>query len=459
MASSGSLTGLRAAVSLIALAATAQALPHKREAAPFTREGCFVDNVNGHRLLDGSSYAADAMTVEACAGFCSSHKYFGLEFGRECYCADSLSGSAVDDRDCSFSCSGNSAEQCGAKDRLDVYTNNLYSARQPANLAAPYLGCFVDEGARALPDNLLGADDMTAEKCAAHCADYSYFGVEFGRECWCGNSPPKTAADESECSFGCAGDDSQLCGAGGRINVWGAPLPSPETVGDFEYLGCFTDKGDQHSLRGSVTYDSAMTLEKCAAACAAYSYFGVEFGSQCYCGTDLESDAAQVDQAECSMRCGGEHGSVCGDVDRLNVFVSTDCKQDPDNVPSVAGFTYQSCWADNVAGRVLTGNELRADDMTVDKCAAFCQGFQYFGVEYGRECYCGNELAGAAAPEGECSVLCTGDATQWCGAPDRLNVYAAAAASSPDPTVTEAPLPSVTVTLPGDAPATTMTPI
>ncbi|KAL2129233.1 hypothetical protein VTI74DRAFT_8062 [Chaetomium olivicolor] len=435
----------RAAVSLIALAAAAQALPHqtitKRDGPSFTRQGCFVDNANGQRLLPGKSYADDAMTVESCAAFCSKSKYFGVEYGRECYCADTLTATAVQDSDCSMSCAGNSAEKCGNGNRLDVYVNNLYSAPKPATLEAPYLGCFVDQGARVLPDNLLGDDQMTAQKCAAHCANYSYFGVEYGRECWCGNSPPKVAASESECSMRCAGDDTQICGAGNRINVWGSALPSPATVGDYEYLGCFSDKGDQRSLTGKVSYDPAMTLEKCASICSAYSYFGVEFGSQCYCGTDLAASAEERPQAECSLRCGGDYNNVCGDADRLNVFVSTDCKEDPANVPSIAGFTYKSCWVDDVNARVLSGKEVRSDDMTVEKCAAFCQGFQYFGVEYSRECYCGNQLAGQAAPEGECSEICMGNALEWCGSAGRLNVYAAAA---PEATATQVPTATVT---------------
>ncbi|KAH6627932.1 WSC domain-containing protein [Chaetomium tenue] len=450
-----STIGLRAALSLIALATTAQALPHKRDPAPYTREGCFVDNFQGHRLLDSAGYADDAMTVESCATFCSKYQYFGLEYGRECYCADSHSGLAVDDSDCSFSCSGNSAEKCGAGDRLDVYTNNLYLARKPATLDTPYLGCFVDQGARVLPNNLLGADDMTAQKCAAHCANYSYFGVEYGRECWCGNSPPRpptTAVAESECSSPCAGDDAQACGAAGRINVWGAPLPSPDTVGDsFEYVGCFTDDNDNRSLRGRAHFDPAMTLEKCAGLCAAYAYFGVEFGSQCYCGADPEPTAVEVPQAECAMRCGGAYDSVCGDAGRLNVFTSRDCRDDPVNMPVVAGFVYKSCWVDDVAARVLTGKEVRADDMTVEVCAGACQGFRYFGVEYGRECYCGDELAGAPASEDQCSEVCMGDAIQWCGAAGRLNVYEVASTTTTPPAVTDAPeVPTSTVTLPAE---------
>ncbi|KAM7198270.1 hypothetical protein V8F33_005061 [Rhypophila sp. PSN 637] len=43
--------------------------------------------------------------------------------------------------------------------------------------------------------------------------------------------------------------------------------------------------------------------------------------------------------------------------------------------------------------------------MTVASCAAFCgqRDFEFFGVEYAHECYCGNELGGAFAPEDECS--------------------------------------------------------
>ncbi|KAM7210241.1 hypothetical protein V8F06_014376 [Rhypophila decipiens] len=45
--------------------------------------------------------------------------------------------------------------------------------------------------------------------------------------------------------------------------------------------------------------------------------------------------------------------------------------------------------------------------MTVASCAAFCgqRDFEFFGVEYAHECYCGNELGGAFAPEDECSSL------------------------------------------------------
>jgi iron transport multicopper oxidase len=63
---------------------------------------------------------------------------------------------------------------------------------------------------------------MTIETCASVCADYNYFGLEYGQECWCGNTirsvGQPTAA--SECNFPCAGNAAQICGAGDRINIY-----------------------------------------------------------------------------------------------------------------------------------------------------------------------------------------------------------------------------------------------
>ncbi|KAK4460781.1 putative fungistatic metabolite [Cladorrhinum samala] len=426
MVTTRSASGLRA-VSLLCLVAAAQAAPnlsYKRQAPSFTRDGCFVSNTNGQRVLSKASYAGDAMTVESCAAFCSKYPQFGLEYGRECYCGDASGAEPVSDAECSFPCAGNPDEKCGAGNRADIYTNNLYTPSTPAILDAPYLGCFVDEGARVLPDNLLGDDAMTAQKCATHCADYSYFGVEYGRECWCGNSPPKKEASESECSFPCGGDDTQLCGAGGRINVWGSPKASPEAVGGYEYTGCYIDKLDLRTLKGKVSRESGMTLEKCATFCQGYNHFGATFGTQCFCGNDIEETAVEVAQAECSMRCGGDYDNVCGDANRLNIFSTPQCQPDPKNPATVGGFAYVSCWKDDRDARALDGKVERSSTMTVEKCSAICAGFGYFGVSDSASCFCGNELAGAAAPASECSQLCGGDSTQWCGGDLRLNVYA-----------------------------------
>lgn len=62
---------------------------------------------------------------------------------------------------------------------------------------------------------------MTVQKCIDACAaaGYSSAGVEFGRECYCGNVnyPPGQSESMSECDMPCLGDASQLVH---RFNKW-----------------------------------------------------------------------------------------------------------------------------------------------------------------------------------------------------------------------------------------------
>ncbi|KAM7214138.1 WSC domain containing protein [Rhypophila decipiens] len=258
---------LRAA-SLLSIFAAAQALSGQsnqletRQSPTFSEIGCFVDGENG-QALKGPSIAGNDMTVDKCANFCGlDYKYFGVEYGSECFCGNEYAASTASSGECSFSCAGNPSQTCGAGNRINIYNNRRYSPRVPGSVEGKlYQGCFVDNGnPRVLPSNLLGSDVLTAELYAEHCDGYAYFGLEHGRECWCGTSAPTVPAPESECSFPCAGNDRELCGAGGRINVFG---PVPPAVGDFSYQGCFTDNNDDRVLSGKVVLDGAMTVELC----------------------------------------------------------------------------------------------------------------------------------------------------------------------------------------------------
>ena len=152
-----------------ASAVSALALPETlaRQEVPFTWDGCYADNVGGVRAMTSGSFADDSMTVESCALFCGKSKFFGLEYGRECYCADAKppASTIAQATDCSFLCAGNDAEKCGAGNMLDVYTNNAYTGRSHAQIdGIPYLGCFKDGHPRVLPSKIITATDMTAEK-------------------------------------------------------------------------------------------------------------------------------------------------------------------------------------------------------------------------------------------------------------------------------------------------------
>jgi hypothetical protein len=400
----------------------------------FTSLGCHSDLVNGARALSASASFENGMTVDRCFALCSNFKYFGVEYGTECYCGNTIDAgsTSVDAAECSFPCGGDATQQCGAGARINLYQNNAYTAPGPASSPQyPYVGCFVDTPARVLPDKLTGANDMTIAKCAQNCEGYAFFGTQWSQECFCGNNPPTQTAPESECNMPCAGDSSQLCGAGMRLSVYKHAAASPPeendepeaqpVTGAFAYHGCYSD-GAPRVLQGKVTVDHAMTPTLCATHCADYAYFGVEYGTECYCGTNLEAASTKQPEAECTMPCGGNSSLTCGGPVRLSVYKKS-VSEEPKNLASIAEFQYRSCWEDSVYGRVLTGPTTAADGMTVEKCAAFCSAYRYFGVEYSSECFCGDALSGKEAPAGECAMLCSGDKKQWCGGPNRLNLY------------------------------------
>ena len=97
----------------------------------------------------------------------------------------------------------------------------------------------------------------------------------------------------------------------------------------------------------------------------------------------------------------------------------------PTATPTLTGYNYQGCYTDSVYNRVLTGKSISTNSMTWASCSAFCSGYNYFSVEYGSECYCGNALANptSAVPASDCNMSCTGDATEACGAGRRMNLF------------------------------------
>ncbi|KAF3933193.1 hypothetical protein ABW20_dc0101196 [Dactylellina cionopaga] len=90
------------------------------------------------------------------------------------------------------------------------------------------MACYKEPtGVRAIPNALYADDTLTIEKCATACAAYKYFGVEYGRECWCGNvlnvAPSGGVVPDTDCSTACKGNAGQKCGAGNRLNTYGKP--------------------------------------------------------------------------------------------------------------------------------------------------------------------------------------------------------------------------------------------
>ena len=85
------------------------------------------------------------------------------------------------------------------------------------------------------------------------------------------------------------------------------------------------------------------------------------------------------------------------------------------------------CW-DDVPGRTISAASYsNATTMTIESCINYCgtRGFRYTGVEYSVECFCGSDLAKTALQVAAeyCNMACSGNATQPCGGPGRLNLF------------------------------------
>jgi hypothetical protein len=63
--------------------------------------------------------------------------------------------------------------------------------------------------------------------------------------------------------------------------------------------------------------------------------------------------------------------------------------------------------------------------MTIEQCMSDCSAYSHFGVEYGGECYCGNVIntGSVLATLSDCSFICPGNAYEYCGAGNRLEMY------------------------------------
>ncbi|KAK3325520.1 hypothetical protein B0H66DRAFT_548554 [Apodospora peruviana] len=476
---------------------------------------CWTEGT-GVRALTGANFAYDGMTLESCMGNCTGWNYWGTEYGRECYCGNSLAASssqAGSVSECNMLCSGNPLQFCGAGNRLELYSTTTLSAtssptsttstttstssaasptgtlaHKPVVGAYTLVGCQTEAtGVRALSANSYAADTMTLESCATFCSGYTYFGVEYARECYCGNSLAASSvpAGISDCNMNCAGNPLEYCGAGDRLELYkltsassGASSSSSTsststtstrfsttstssssttttrssttttstsstlstgttstlvhkpTISPYTLAGCWTEATNNQRALSAKSYTSgtAMTLEVCASFCSGYKYFGAEYASECYCGNSLHATSTNVSLSECNMPCNGNPLEYCGAGNRLELYVNDAvvAPAAPSHPPTITGgWTFSACRTEATGARALSAQSYAAGTMTLESCAAYCVGYTYFGVEYATECYCGNSFAtgSVVAPVGDCSMTCGGNATEFCGAGNRLSVY------------------------------------
>jgi hypothetical protein len=86
--------------------------------------------------------------------------------------------------------------------------------------------------------------------------------------------------DSSDCNFQCAGDASETCGAGNRLDVYKKTTTTTNDFSTYGTRGCYTDEDvTARALDGKTIIAENMTVELCTSICGAekFAFFGLEY--------------------------------------------------------------------------------------------------------------------------------------------------------------------------------------
>lgn len=434
---------------------------HKRHfakrAESWSHIGCYNDPDNA-RVLPGFKAESNTMSIQTCQSTCQAKgfSFAGLEYGRECWCATSItaeSTKATEDK-CGMSCPSGSGK-CGGSYAIDIYSlGATTSPSQPTSPSADtwtYLACYNDpDNARVLPSYHFDSDTLSVASCQSTCKNqgFTFAGVEYGRECWCASSLANSAtkAGEDKCSMTCA--SGEKCGGSYAISVYSIgttptePTPTPtDPTTPWVYDGCYNDPDGARVLPAYHFESDTLSVASCQSTCETrgFSIAGVEYGRECWCASSIAAGSTKTSEDQCGMTCASGSGQ-CGGSYAIGVYKkgtgTTPTDPDPTPDPTPGSWSYLACYHDPESARLLNGYSYTSTTgMTPEACTSACESrsFKFAALEYGQECWCGSSLASSAtkANEADCSMPCSGQATAKCGASYIASVYTLSDTTTP----------------------------
>jgi len=424
--------------------------------------GFCVEDSSGH-VLSAYSISSKSMTPASCINTCSSlrYSYAGLENSTECHCDNSfLNGSptTVPSGECSTPRSDDSSQTCDAGYRLLWYSNTVNGSDQtsttPSTMVATpttipsgwtRTNCVQDGVARFLSGYPTSSDTVTPQRCISACAaqGYTMAGVGHGVECYCDTSYTVATASPSDCSIACDGDHSQQCG--GSYRMWvDEHAPAAASWADGGYL--MEDPGHR-------TYPGAPPQWAHTYGSTGDTLEEVRDRSRCNRGNEVdELDTGgniiprPGSSADCITLCSDRGSSVCGGGYQLEAIGEGDRQATLDLGPTsgaTTGSTSTSttstawttgpCMIDQASPRLLSNQLSSLTSNTPASCQSQCaaNGYRIAGVQYDRECWCGNALsvggeqtlAGQVVSDSDCTMACSDGGETACGNLWRMRVY------------------------------------
>ncbi|KAJ5019282.1 hypothetical protein K4K57_001391 [Colletotrichum sp. SAR 10_99] len=418
--------------------------------AKYQYVGCFKDTTNlGRNLQNSVNTAAQQKTntLQQCQGICNDRGFAlsGVQYHQECWCGSSIKNpSTYEDESlnlCTFDCTGDDTQACGG----DNGHMSLYADITSFDIAGFYQSLKNPSSSSSLPASTRSSTRASSASSVPPASSVASSSAVTSSAASASSGVSSTTATSSSlassASSGASSSSSTAfvstitptsttsSSATPSATFVASPLnPQMPAIigGQWQYAGCFKDLVDGERLfQGASSASDDMSLAKCAAFCStgapgggAFNYFGVEYGRECYCGWDAQAAKMSTSEAECSSPCAGSSVGLCGAGFRLSVYNNTIPKQapsQPQHAARAGDYEFLGCQTEGVNGRALSGASFGSADMTTKACAAFCAkgNFQYMGVEYAQECWCGSTTnAGSVpAPLKECDMLCRGN--QW----------------------------------------------
>ncbi|XP_048254368.1 WSC domain-containing protein 2-like [Haliotis rufescens] len=97
--------------------------------------------------------------------------------------------------------------------------------------------------------------------------------------------------------------------------------PAAATTVLDQYVGCYKDNS-LRILPQDLRIYTLLTTTKCLLHChgKGYTYFGTQNRVECYCGNSIKSGYEMVSDDECSHKCAGDTGTMCGGAWRVSVY-------------------------------------------------------------------------------------------------------------------------------------------
>lgn len=206
---------------------------HPRHLSWRSDQGCFHEGFDGRALNGLEIKNVTALTTAGCAAFCAGYRYYATEFSNECFCGTVLENGAfqVPDSACQYPCSGAPTETCGGSNVLSVYKTSFSDQEPQANYT--YVGCGGEPDTKRALEHVIQVFELTRQKCLTMCAygGFMWAGVEFGNECWCGDTISLHTKHNGTCDFPCAGNPLETCGGPNSLDFFADPSMASGTRG------------------------------------------------------------------------------------------------------------------------------------------------------------------------------------------------------------------------------------